>query len=579
MLVTVSWLDGTSQTAVWQSKDKYKIEGGASGNNWSLSQYGDTYGGNYARYDNNWNFNYSGGSPVKSLVINAIPGNAVFDRYQGVEYTPGSADGWDFQLLSGQKPDSVDYSVPIDISRGDLFGTLSLSWNSGFYGTLKFLADTDSGTSQDPVKARDPQPPLPSSPPPVPQPPSPPPPPPNTRPTLDFADRTIYEGQSGSVTLSATDPDPDTINFLLNGNSITDGNRSGTRSATFDLGTYADNGSVALTGKAVDSQGGESDTVTRTLTVLNVAPNLATFNLNDNNSDIAIDEGQSVSASLSATDPGMYDDITFSVNDNNIGTDSTRTTGERTAKTDLGTFTDDGTFTYTAKARDKDGADSNTITRTVTVRNVPPTLQSFNLLSDTIDQGQSATANLSATDPGADPITFLIDDKSVGTDPTLSGTRSQSADLGLFKKPGTYTFKAQAQDDDGGLSNIIEKTLTVKNLPPIITSLTAPLKVPSGSLFDFGATATDPGDDLLTYDWDFSHDGLFKDFTGQSGKWSFPVSGLFDVGLRVSDGNGGFAYKSFKIESVPEPSSVFGVMAVGALGIGSLLKRKQQPKT
>lgn len=588
MQVTLSLLDGSSQTAIWRATDKNKIGGGAFANGWSLTQYGDTYGGYYEEYDNSWKFNYSGSSLVKSLIINAIPGNTLFDRYQGIEYTPGSADGWDFQRISGQKPNSVDYLIIPDIKnyQNDLFGALKLTWNNGFRGSLAFLADTDSGTTFDPVKPKDPQATLSLLPTPAPSPtpapaPSPAPspaPPPNTPPTLNFSDYTINEGQSASVTLSGTDPDSDPITFTLNGQTIADSKTSGTRSGTFNLGTYADNGSFSLTGKAVDSRGGQSNTVTKTLTVLNVAPTLSSFALNGNNSDITIDEGQSVSAALSATDPGLYDDITFFVNGSNIGTDSTRTTGARTITTNLGTFNDDTVVTYTAVARDKDNAYSNTVTRTVTVRNVPPTLTAFNLSSETIDQGQYASGNLSATDPGADPITFLINGNSVGTDPSTSGTRSQSTNLGLFKKPGTYTFKAQAKDDDGGFSNIVEKTLTVKNLPPTITSLIAPLIVQSGHLFDFAATATDPGDDILTYGWDFGNSGLFKDFTGSSGQWSFDRDGIYKVGLRVSDGYGGFAYRYFQIESVPEPSSTLGMLALGALGVGSLLKRRQQQK-
>gem|GEM_PF-958345 len=571
MQVKVDFLDGTSQTATWAATDS--VSGEAVSNNWFLYQSGNTYGYDPYNGDYGWTFDYSGNSGVKALEINAIPGNTVFDinpSLDSPQNTPGSAEGWEFQIIrnNGANPDSYSYSVPIDISQGDLFGKLSILWNQGFNGRMRFIADTDSGTTTDPVKPKDPPPP------PIVLPP--PPPPVNTAPTLDLSDYTINEGQSAAATLFATDPNPDAINFYLNSNLIgTDGNTSGTRSATVNLGTYANNGSFPLIGQAVDSQGGASSIVNRTLTVLNVAPTLTSFALNVVDGDITIDEGQSLAATATANDPGLYDDLTFSVNGNPVGTDTTDTTGTRTISTNLGTFNDDTTATYSAIARDSDQADSNVITRTVTVKNVAPTLTAFNLLSDTIDEGQYGFANLFATDPGADPITFSINGNSIGTDGTLSGVRQIGNNLGFFGNQGTFTFNGQANDDDGGFSQIIEKTLTVKNVAPTITSLIAPLSVMTGNLFNFAATATDPGiNDILTYDWDFNNDGIF-DFTGINGQWSFDRSGFYTGNLRVSDGDGGFAYRSFTVESVPEPSSIAGILVLGIASLSWRLWRRQ----
>jgi len=564
MLIKVDFLDGTSQTSTWGATGSFS--GQASGNNWFLRQVGNTYGYDPFYGDLGWTFDYSGNSGVKSLEIDAIPGNTLFDIYPyGSSFpdTPGSAQGWEFQVIdnNGSRPSSYNYSVPIDISQGDLFGKLSIFWNQGFRGRMQFIADTDNGTQDDPVKPRDqPPPPLPV----------------NTPPTLDFSDYTINEGQSAIATLFANDPDAEAINFYLNSNFIgTDGNLSGTRSATSNLGTYANNGIFSLIGQAVDSQGGASNVVNRTLTVLNVAPTLTNFALNGVEADITIDEGQSVSATASATDPGLYDDVTFLVNGNAVGTDATDTTGTRTINSNLNTFTDDTTATYTAIARDSDNADSNAITRNVFVRNVAPTLTAFDLLSDTIDEGQSAFANLFATDPGTDPISFLINGNSIGTDAAVLGLRQIGTNLGLFGNQGTFTFMGQANDDDGGFSQIIEKTLTVKNVAPTITSLIAPLTVMTGNLFNFAATATDPGlSDVLTYDWDFNNDGIF-DFTGMSGNWSFDRSGLNNINLRVSDGDGGFAYSSLTVETVPEPTSTLGLLVLGVAGTLWRFSRKQ----
>jgi len=147
MNVTVNFLDGTSDSAIWSAT--VGSSGAASGSDWSLSQPGDTFGGS-------WSFAYSGLGTITSLIIDAVPGNTMFDTGASPS-TPGSALGWPFTFQSGLEPTSFAYSVPIDISAGDLFGTLSLFWNSGFTAnnSLRFIADTDNGSPDDPVTPKD----------------------------------------------------------------------------------------------------------------------------------------------------------------------------------------------------------------------------------------------------------------------------------------------------------------------------------------------------------------------------------------------------------------------------------------
>jgi len=157
MQITVNFFDGTSQTSSWLPTGG--DSGGAFGTGWSLTQSGNTFGS----FNNPWSFNYTGTNTVAALIIDTIPGNTVFDilpDLNGPFQTPGSADGWHFQTVFGVGPTRApEYSVPIDISRGDLFGRLSLFWDTGFRGLMGFLADTDSGTAFDPVQPRNPPPP------------------------------------------------------------------------------------------------------------------------------------------------------------------------------------------------------------------------------------------------------------------------------------------------------------------------------------------------------------------------------------------------------------------------------------
>lgn len=149
--VTANYLDGGSQTVTWNPTGVQA--GGALGSGWSLTQVGDTF-------FSPWDFYTSDGftQKIASLVINAIPGNTVFDSVADGEGTIGSSLGTPFTVLSGQPPDTYAYSTDILGAQNDLKGVLSLSWNSGFTGKLSFLADTDSGTVDDPLQAAVPEP-------------------------------------------------------------------------------------------------------------------------------------------------------------------------------------------------------------------------------------------------------------------------------------------------------------------------------------------------------------------------------------------------------------------------------------
>lgn len=140
MDVTATFLGGGSQKVGWSTTGA--DSGAASGSGWSLSQSGDTF-------SNPWTLQSTGASIV-SLLINAIPGNTVFDNGSSPS-TPGSAAGISFSSISGDGPDSFSYGVPIDISTGDLFGTLTLNWATPFTTSLTYQADTDSGSDSNPV--------------------------------------------------------------------------------------------------------------------------------------------------------------------------------------------------------------------------------------------------------------------------------------------------------------------------------------------------------------------------------------------------------------------------------------------
>lgn len=352
-----------------------------------------------------------------------------------------------------------------------------------------------------------------------------------------------FEGQAAYAFLDATDPGEDPLSFYLNGEYIgNDTDTSGTRSISKNLGIFEDSGTFSYTAEVRDDDGGISNTVTRTFNIRNLPPTL----LLDSPFPETVNEGDSVLLSLSATDPGK-DAIDFLLNGEVIGTDNS-TSGTRTFSENLNLFGDDGTFDYRIEARDDDNGYSNTFFRKVTVNNVAPT---FDFDIPTINEGESAVALFNATDPGTDAISFFLNDKNIATDSSTSGTRSFTHDLGIFDDDGIFEYTAFALDDDGGKSNIVTKNFEVKNVAPTITNITKDFEIYPEQLFDFAVAATDPGKDKLTYHWDFDGDGSYNDYIRDSGKWSFTDPGDYTVGVKVSDGDGGVTYDSFKVAVKP----------------------------
>jgi hypothetical protein len=474
MQVTVGFSDGTLSQGTWRATARGA--GAASGANWLLKQSGNTF-------NTLWTFT-NRGQAVKSLVINAIPGNTVFDILPDLglpRSTPKSADGWAFQVYSGPRPDTYVYSDPIDISVGDLFGSLSLYWSNGFRDTITFGADTDSGAPDDPVQPQAPVvTPVPPPPPPVVT-PVPPPPPVviNTPPAITAFSlpQVINEGQSAAAVLFAEDSDDDVVTFFLNGESLgTDERLSETRSASKDLGVFVNQGVFTYTGLARDDEGNFSNSVTSSITVLNVAPTITQLT-----NDLVINEGDAFTFGATATDPGIQDILAFDWDLNN-----------------------NSVFDYSTSNSDR-----------------------------------ASTGQYSFADEGDNPINLRVSDGDGGFD------------YGSFR-------------------------VKVQNIAPTITSVTSNLLLRSGEWFNFAAAATDPGVfDLLTFDWDLDGNGEYDNFTGDRGGYAFDEKGVYTVGLRVSDGDGGFAYSSFTVETVPEPASVLGLLTLGALGVGGVLKRKQ----
>jgi len=140
MKVTASFLDGSSETAIWAATSG--AAGAATGTGWVLSESGDTYGGS-------WNLNNTRNSGMSKLVIDAGPGNTVFDIDWSGYGTAGSANGWtfssstSFNIIATYK-DLVALTGNNPV--GDLYRFLILDFTdaSGMNSSMSYIADTDN---------------------------------------------------------------------------------------------------------------------------------------------------------------------------------------------------------------------------------------------------------------------------------------------------------------------------------------------------------------------------------------------------------------------------------------------------
>jgi hypothetical protein len=287
------------------------------------------------------------------------------------------------------------------------------------------------------------------------------------------------------------------------------------------------------------------------LGVLNVAPNFQSVTLNGISGNATILEGQSVTAQMQVTDPGA-DPISFSINGNSAGTGGSTPGSSRISAPVTIPYFDNGTYNLSFIANDGDGGVTST-SRTVNVQNVAPTLVAARLNgvngSITVDEGQTVAAHMAVTDPGADPISFLINGSNAGTGSNTPGSIRTSAPQNLlYLDEGFFSVNFLANDGDGGLVNT-SRSVTVRNVAPILDFISPELSVLVGELFHFSASAHDPGiHDLLSYAWDLDDDSLYDDYFGPSGAYSFLSPGTYSLGLRVGDGDGGFAFGSLNVE-------------------------------
>ena len=240
-----------------------------------------------------------------------------------------------------------------------------------------------------------------------------------------------------------------------------------------------------MTVTVTDKDGGWGS-ATFKVTVSNVAPTVTAP------TDQSSNEGDNASFSLgSFADPGA--DSPWAV-DVNWGDGSSHTTFSKTATGSLGsqshTYADNGSYTVTVKATDKDGA-SDSKTFKITVANVSPTITSATFAGSSVGCGtNNATLNVTFTDPGADTWNASIDWGDGSAVQQLTNVSKTFSANHTYASSGVYTAKVTVTDDDGGSSGqVASQTNLTVNYTFVGGGILQPINPgPPNSIFKWGST-------------------------------------------------------------------------------------------
>ena len=243
------------------------------------------------------------------------------------------------------------------------------------------------------------------------------------------------------------------------------------------------------------------------------------------------------------------------------------------------TFTPDdmGTFAASLVATDKNGVSAAPASATDATTDAPPTATISGMPSSSA-AGTPITLTASATDPASAVAAAGFSYAwSVTKDGRPFATGSGPSFTFTPDDMGTFAASLVATDKNGGVSGPATATDATTDVPPTAQA-GGPYQVTSGSPLQFQGSATDPVAAIaaagFTYTWNFG-DGSAGG--GASPTHTYTAAGTYNVGLTVTDKNGGVATSAAVVTAASAVSTVqgsllfdygfYGPVAAGAVAI------------
>ncbi|WP_396134999.1 PKD domain-containing protein [Chamaesiphon sp. OTE_8_metabat_110] len=291
------------------------------------------------------------------------------------------------------------------------------------------------------------------------------------------------------------------------------------------VSTYVGNDSFTYLGFGTDGQ--ISNLATVNITVNNLPPTIETVLIPNQ-----INEGQTIQLKATAKDGGSSDNLTYTWD---LGDGSQTVIGQNIVHQ----FVDNGTYNVVLTVTDKDGGTTQQSTQ-LTVDNVAPTLVVNKSINTNINQGEAITFIANYSDSGINDTHTITWNFGDGSNPVSSVNNPSHQ----FTKSGTHNVTVTVTDNDGA-STTETIQVTVTNLAPTINTVNIPTNINEGSTVQLTATASDSGNDTLTYNWYIN--GATTPIIGQTIDYNFANSGSYPVKLDVIDSNGAITTQTIDV--------------------------------
>ena len=233
-------------------------------------------------------------------------------------------------------------------------------------------------------------------------------------------------------------------------------------------------------------------------------------------------------------------------------------------------YQDDGV--YTIEVSVSDGEFTTVKEFEMIVENMAPALEvSFD---NEADEGSELSFAAQVNDVASDDVTVTW---TFADGSRVEGTFAQYT----FRDNGEYLVVVVAEDEDGG-TTMEQLLVIINNVAPSFTQFVMPSGAEEGQALDFMVSATDPGDDTITYTFNFG-DGTAVMMTPDGNiSHKFADGDTFTIIICAQDEDGG---ENCRTETLPvsileqmEEEGLlpgFGVLgALSALGVIGILRRR-----
>ena len=209
----------------------------------------------------------------------------------------------------------------------------------------------------------------------------------------------------------------------------------------------------------------------------------------------------------------------------------------------------------------------------INVMNMNPTILNI-MMDETVNEGDDVSFNVQYQDVPMDMDNISV--KWIFPDGVMDGNFAQYT----FDDDGEFLIAVEVMDDDGGVT-MEQRMVTVQNVAPVFTEFALPSQGEQGVALEFTVAATDPGDDTITYTFDFGDGTALLVTQNGNATHKFASGDTFEIIICAKDEDGG---ETCRTEVIPvalleelEESGLpgFGFLGViSALGIITLLRRR-----